>query len=297
MFNMVYRFAVHTALAMCLLFVFGHRAHSQTSEPRTVTTKRIESLPRQPDIPPPPHPHPLTPVMELAQESLLFLKTGVRDYSCRIVKQERIDGQLKPMEFMDAKVRHSIIRNGQIVQRASLYLHFLGPEDVHDREVLWVEGNNNGRMVVRRGGTRFEYLTLDLDPAGDAALQYSRYPVSESGILNMITKLIDVGTHDLQYGECSVQIFENVKVDGRLCKCVQVVHPHRRSVFLFHIVRIFILNDSPVPVRYEAYDWPDKDSAEPPLIEQYTFQNIQLNIGFSDAEFTRNYSHYKFRHK
>ena len=24
-------------------------------------------------------------------------------------------------------------------------------------------------MVVRRGGTRFEYLTLDLDPAGDAA--------------------------------------------------------------------------------------------------------------------------------
>ncbi|MEO1992660.1 MAG: DUF1571 domain-containing protein [Pirellulales bacterium] len=294
---MVHQSGVRILLTMCFLFVFGHRAHSQTSEPSTVTTKRIESLPRLADVPPPPQPHPLLPVMHLAHESLLFLKTGVRDYSCRIVKQERIDGKLKPMEFMDAKVRHQILHNGQIVQRASLYLHFLGPEDLVDREILWVKGKNNGRMVVRRGGTRFEYLTLDLDPSGDTALQYSRYPVSESGILNMVTKLIDVGTSDLQYGECNVQIFENVKVDGRLCKCVQVIHPHRRDVFLFHIVRIFIPNDSPVPVRYEAYDWPDKHTAAPPLIEQYTFQNIQLNAGFSDAEFTRNYRDYKFRHK
>ena len=112
---------------------------------------------------------------------------------------------------------------------------------------------------------------------------------------NVVRKLVDVGTADMQYGECEVQIFNDVKVDGRLCKCVQVVHPRRRSVFLFHIVRIFITKDVPIPVRYEAYDWPIGNSQEPPLIEEYTFQDIRLNVGFSDAEFQRNYQEYKFR--
>ncbi|MBT4887582.1 MAG: DUF1571 domain-containing protein [Planctomycetaceae bacterium] len=260
------------------------------------TTNRIE-LPRsQLELPPPPPvPHPLEPAMQLAGESYVFLRDQVSDYSCSIVKQERIDGRLKPMEFISAKVRHQRVVNSRQSQRASIYLRFLGPEDMVDREVLWVEGTNGGKMVVRRGGTRFQYLTLELDPAGDAALQYSRYPTSESGMINMVRKLIDVGTADMQYGECEVEIFEDVKVDNRPCKCVQVVHPRRRSVFLFNVVRIFIDNEFPVPVRYEAYDWPVSDSEPPPLIEEYTFRNIRLNVGFSDSEFQRNYSEYKFR--
>jgi len=269
---------------------------SQDMQEGVTTVKRIEIPRPQEELPPPPpEPHPLVPAMQLASESYAFLRNNVSDYACRIVKQERIDGRLKPMEFMDAKVRHRKIINGRQVQRPSIYLHFLKPSEMVDREVLWVEGTNGGKMVVRRGGTRFEYLTLDLDPAGDAALQYSRYPASESGMIDMVRKLVDVGTADMQYGECDVQIFNNVKVDNRPCKCVQVVHPRRRSVFLFHIVRIFIAKDVPIPVRYEAYDWPISDSQESPLIEEYTFQDIRLNVGFSDAEFQRNYQEYKFR--
>ena len=73
------------------------------------------------------------------------------------------------------------------------------------------------------------------------------------------------------------------------------MHPRQRSEFLFHIVRIFIAGDVPIPVRYEAYSWPVSDSEDPPLIEEYTFQDIRLNVGFADAEFQRNYPAYKFR--
>jgi hypothetical protein len=285
-------FFVAISMLMCL------PRWSRAAEPQAqVTTANRIGLPRsQQELPPPPPvPHPLVPAMQLAGESYVFLRDQVSDYSCGIVKQERIDGRLKPMEFISAKVRHQRVVNGRQAQRASIYLRFLGPEDMADREVLWVEGTNGGKMVVRRGGTRFQYLTLELDPAGDAALQYSRYPTSESGMINMVRKLIDVGTADMQYGECEVEIFEDVKVDNRPCKCVQVVHPRRRSVFLFNVVRIFIDNEFPVPVRYEAYDWPVSDSEPPPLIEEYTFRNIRLNVGFSDSEFQRNYSEYKFR--
>ena len=274
----------------------GTHIFADETQAQITTTRRVEIIqPQQQLPPPPPQPHPLLPAMKIAGESYAFLKDQVSDYACRIVKQERIDGRLKPMEFMDAKVRHQRVVDGRYVQRPAIYLHFVGPEEMVDREVLWVEGTNGGKMVVRRGGTRFEYLTLDLDPAGDAALQYSRYPVSESGMIDMVRKLVDVGTADMQYGECDVQIFDDVKVDGRSCKCVQVVHPRRRSVFLFHIVRIFITKDVPIPVRYEAYDWPAGDSESPPLIEEYTFQDVRLNVGFSDAEFQRNYREYKCR--
>ncbi len=244
--------------------------------------------------PPPPSPHPLEPALAHAARSLAFLTTEVRDYSCRVVKQERIDGRLQPMEFIDAKVRHRREAEGEVMQRAGLYLHFLAPAAVADREVLWVEGRNNGRMTVRRGGTRFQYLTLDLDPRGDAALQHSRYPASESGMLDMVQKLIEVGRADMQYGECEVRSFAGVKLDGRPCECIEVTHPRRRTQFRFHIARIFIDDEYPLPVRYEAYDWPTADE-EPPLVEQYTFQNVKLNVGFNDAEFERGYAGYRFR--
>ncbi|MDG1991575.1 MAG: DUF1571 domain-containing protein [Pirellulales bacterium] len=292
-------FKIKTLVFTIVFFTFGvqcNRVFGEETQAQVTTAHRIDrARPPQELPPPPPQPHPLVPAMQLAGESYVFLRDHVSDYACRIVKRERIDGRLKPMEFMDAKVRHQKILDGRQVQRPSLYLHFVGPEEMADREVLWVEGTNGGKMVVRRGGTRFEYLTLDLDPAGDAALQYSRYPASESGMIDMVRKLIDVGTADMQYGECEVQIFDDVKVDGRPCKCVQVMHPRQRSEFLFHIVRIFIAGDVPIPVRYEAYSWPASDSEEPPLIEEYTFQDIRLNVGFSDAEFQRNYRDYKFR--
>ncbi len=294
---MFFKTKVLVLTIVCITFGVqcGHTFAEETQAQVTTTHRIDKPWPQQELPPPPPHPHPLVPAIQLAGESYVFLRDKVSDYTCRIVKQERIDGRLKPMEFMDAKVRHQRTVDGRLVQRPSIYLHFVGPKEMIDREVLWVEGTNGGKMVVRRGGTRFEYMTLDLDPAGDAALQYSRYPVSESGMINMVQKLVDVGAADMQYGECEVQIFDDVKVGGQPCRCVQVMHPHRRSVFLFHIVRIYIADDFPIPIRYEAYDWPIGESNDPPLIEEYTFQDVRLNVGFSDAEFQRNYRDYKFR--
>ena len=53
--------------------------------------------------------------------------------------------------------------------------------------------------------------------------------------------------------------------------------------------------DFPISFRSEAYDWLVGDSDESLLIEEYTFQDVRLNVGFSDAEFQRNYRDYKFR--
>ena len=44
------------------------------------------------------------------------------------------------------------MRNGQLVVPFSVYMHFLGPSQVKGRKVLYVDGQNEGKMLVRNGG-------------------------------------------------------------------------------------------------------------------------------------------------
>ena len=167
---------------------------AQGSPSEVITLKRLpvldEPLPPQdePDDdsadtpPPPPSPHPLLPALKIAYDSHDYLTSQVRDYSCRVVKQERVNGRLLPMEFIDVKARHEFESNGRLVHPRSLYLKFLAPEDAAGREVLWVEGQNEGKMVVRRGGRRFNYITVERDPLSETAMRDSNYPVMDSGM-------------------------------------------------------------------------------------------------------------------
>ena len=106
-----------------------------------------------------------------------------------------------------------------------------------------------------------------------------------SGILNLVKRLVEVGQKDSQYGECEVKFFQDAKINGRACTCIQVVHPQPRSNFLFHVARIFVDDELNVPIRYETYDWPAKPGGAPELTEEYTYLNLKLNNHFSDADF------------
>jgi hypothetical protein len=239
--------------------------------------------------------HPLAPAMKIAYDSFDFLTSEVQDYSCRVSKRERVDGRLRPFEYIDAKVRHEWQQNGRLVHPRSVYLKFVGPDALVGREVLWVEGQNENRMVVRRGGKRFNYITVELSPNSETVLRESNYSPSEMGMLTMVRNLIDVAQSDMQYGECDVKFFRDVKIDNRPCLCIQVTHPTRRDHFKYHVARVFVDNERPIPVRFESYDWPEEVGGKPVLLEEFTFQNIKLNVGFTDAEFRRDFPEYGFR--
>ena len=49
--------------------------------------------------------HPLVPAVEYAREGLQTIRTNVKDYSCTMVKRERIDGELMDPEFIYSKIR------------------------------------------------------------------------------------------------------------------------------------------------------------------------------------------------
>ncbi len=242
-----------------------------------------------------PSSHPLDPALQIARQSLTHIRDSVTDYTAIMIKRERIGSTLGEHEFMFTKIRNRKIQDGQLKAPFSVYLSFLKPASVKGREVIFVENRNSGNMVAHEGGFKGRFLpTVDLDPKGMLAMSGQRYPITEMGIENLVVKLIEKGERDRQHGECNVQFSKGAKVGGRACTVLTVSHPVARAYFDFHIAQIFIDDELNIPVRYAAYTWPTTEGGEAELIEEYTYQDVKLNVGLVDADFDRKNSAYNF---
>lgn len=238
--------------------------------------------------------HPLLPVLELAREGHAAIAANIRDYTCTIVRRERIAGKLGNYEFIDAKIRHQQMRGEELLEPFSVYLNFTKPASVEGREALYVDGENSGKVFVRRGGQRMAHLSTFIKPDSRIAMRDNRYPITDIGFQKLIERLIEVVEHDLNYGECEVTFYENAKVNDRTCTRIEVVHPVERDHFTFHRAMVFVDDQDKLPVGYVSYSWPDEPGGKPVLLEEYVYTNIRLNPGLTDRDFDRNNPDYGF---
>lgn len=237
-------------------------------------------------------PHPLDPALLFAEEKLRHLEQNIHDYQAVMIKQERIGGTLMPAEYMNIKVRNRRQRpNGG--QPFSIYLRFLRPNAVKGREVIYVEGRNDGNLVAHEGGV-LGMIRVNLAPTGTLAMRGQRYPITDAGIENLVRKLIERGERDRQTGQCQVDFFENAKVMDRVCTMIQVKHDVEKEPLDFHIGRIYIDDEHQVPIRYEAYLWPSPGEKDLPLLESYTYAKLKINVGLTDKDFDPSNKDYEF---
>lgn len=233
-----------------------------------------------------PENHPLMPVLQYAVDGLRDLEK-IEDYSCTMVKRERINGVVGSHQYFSCKIRHKPF---------SVYMYFLTPAESKGQEAIYVEGQNDGKLWAHTVGFRDRVVgTLSLDPRGKLAMIDNRYAITEIGILNLTKRLIEVGKADAQHGDCEVKITPKVKIEGRECKLIECTHPEQRREFRFHIARIYIDEELRVPVRYEAYSWPTRAGGKPVLEEEYTYLDVKLNNGFEDIDFSPRNKNYGFK--
>ena len=144
--------------------------------------------------------HPLMPALRWAQQGVESIRR-IEDYSCTLVKRERIDGELRDYEWMYVKIRH---------RPFSIYTRFLKPKELEGREAIYVEGHNDGKIQAHTTGRLWKLIgTVSLSPTSPIAMKGNRYPITEMGMLNLTERLIEVGLQDCQYGECEVKVIEN----------------------------------------------------------------------------------------
>ncbi len=249
-------------------------------------------------VAPTPDMHPLDRALDIARRGLESSKANVVDYTALLVKRERIGNTLNPHEFMFVKVRNRKVVDGRIVQPLSVYLNFLKPSSIKGREVIYVEGKNEGNIIAHEGGFKGKFLpTVTVPPNGMIAMRGQRYPLTEIGVENLIVKLIERGQRARQSPDVQCEFRKNARVKDRVCTVMQVTQPTQRPNADFYQAQIFIDDQLNMPIRYIAYDWPVREGDSLQVIEEYNYLNLKLNVGLKDSDFDPHNPSYNFYSK
>jgi hypothetical protein len=230
--------------------------------------------------------HPLEFVLRFAREEHAYLERTVHDYTCRIVKRERVNGKLQPYQSIFARVRPAVGGNGDNVRPLAVLLQFEGPREIAGRRVLFVEDKFDNMMLVRqrRGG-----ITLRVRVGGGLASRETAVPITTIGFHNMLRETIAQLEDDMQAdptGEnTQVQLFRDAKIDGRPCTAIRVVHPRRQADLDFQLAHVFIDDESHLPVRLDFHDWPDAAGEQPVLLGEFTYSDVKINVGLTEIDF------------
>lgn len=230
--------------------------------------------------------HPLKRPLDLATASLSECRR-VRDSAYTFVKREEVGGKLTEHEAMFMKVRN---------EPFSVYVYTLGPKQPKGQEVIYVEGRNDGKVLAHVTGIRHKLVgmvTLAVD--SPEVMEGNRYSLVSAGPLKMVEKIVGLYQQEMTGGESDVQIFAGAKVDAHVCTCVQVSHRTHAPNFPFQMTRIFYDEQSNLPIRWEAYEWPRHPGEQPRIGEEYTFRNLQTNVGLTDLDFDVNNPKYGYK--
>jgi len=232
--------------------------------------------------------------------SVLLLEKGYDhlrshgDYTATVFTRERVKGVLLDPQVMKLKMRHEPL---------SVYLKWLVGDK--GRELLYVDGQNNGNMLVKVGGIKGKLLpALKLDPTGDMAMKEARHPVTEIGMLELARQLIEKRRHDLESdGSFQCEMLEDREVAGRLCygfvqSCEsQSYSPEYRKCVLM------IDKEQSLPIFLQNFTWPDPEAPvasgpeldQATLVEHYQYSDVQFDQRLADADFDRKNKSYNFR--
>ena len=228
-------------------------------------------------------------MLKFAYEEQTYLQRTVRDFTCRVTKRERIEGELQDYRYIDMWVREQTHANPRVTQPPSVLLEFLGPSEIEGRKVLFVAGQNDDRLLVRKGGRRFSYVVTDVDPASSIVKRESLMPITEIGFSQVLDRTIRTLQQDVaadpRGDNTIVEQITTATINGRPCQMLRITHPRRRDGLQFFSASMAIDSALHVPVRFDVYDWPETPDQQPPLMSEFTYTNVTLNAELDDATF------------
>lgn len=216
--------------------------------------------------------HPLAPVIKLVNDSQSKL-ASVKDYSATFLKKEVVNGKALE-QSMAIKVREKPF---------SVALKFNNP--YRGRQVIYVDGQNNGKMLVKPEGFKAIVGTLSIDPNGDQALAENRHPITQVGISSMIRLVQAQLKSELKHDDIHEINITETKTLGLSCVKIQVKRTKQLPGIPFAMTSLYLSKETKLPVRIENYAWPTSSGKAPQLVEDYTYQDLKINVGLGDQDF------------
>ena len=200
----------------------------------------------------------------------------IADYTCTLVKKERINGDLTPENVIVMSVRN---------EPFSVDLRWLQPRAMSGQEACYVEGRNDGKMRARSSGLLGVVGFISMDPADPRCQKTSRHAITEAGVGNLIQRLAGRWEVERKLNLTQVRIGE-YEYNKRRCVRVETIHPtNPDNQFLCYRTVVYFDKENHLPIRVEGYDWPHGDDDPGALVELASYANLRLNVGLGDETF------------
>lgn len=238
-------------------------------------------------------------------------------YTATFLKQEKIGkNPLDQLQTIEMKLRH---------EPFSVYMKWITVKE--GQEVLYVDGELDNRMLVKKGGFLSRIPSIKIAPDAPLALKESRHPVTDAGLLKLTEKLLDYRTRDLErLDKLTCEFIPGQMIAGRKCHCFSVIYTDQAAEPLYSKTFTWIDEELCVPVCVKNYTWENADSsaeeeeetveeelveeetvedgetladnatpAEPNLIEFYTYADIAFQREISPQSFDSANKDYSFK--
>ncbi|WP_437185921.1 DUF1571 domain-containing protein [Planctomicrobium sp. SH668] len=178
------------------------------------------------------------------------------------------------------------------LQRApfSVYMKW----QVDGQEVLYVEGQNNGRLLAHptRGITAFRNVWF-LKPDSPQAMQKSRYPLTNIGIEKLTQTVNDFyQTSQAPVATCEI-LRLNEEDQGDSVITFQVDFKSQEHSPEYARSRISFDADHHYLIKLENFEW-NPEGGEPQILDSYRYNNIEFVEQFESDDFDAKSNRYGF---
>lgn len=205
--------------------------------------------------------------------------TAVKDYTCIMVSQERVNGKLDEPNMMHMKVKS---------EPFSVWMKWISPSKSAGQEVAFVDGKNKNKMRVKSNALVIKavgFLSIATDDP--RVLERSRHTIREAGIGNMIEQNLRHWELSRQAGSAKAVVGES-EFNKRKCVRVEIVATKPTQGNYCYRTVILLEKNSKLPMHLENYAWPKAGGpAGGELLESFGFMNLQFNTGLKDSEFEK----------
>ena len=206
----------------------------------------------------------------LLEKCLKHTRANYSDYTCTFIKQERINGDVKPEQTIEVKF---------LREPYSVAMTWVKNVPVAEK-ILYREGHYDGQMLVKPSGFLGSLVGSVLrPPAGEAAMKNTLRPVSMFGFERGLENLLDVYRQADQAGDLKEAYGGHVKVNDR--DAIALVrylpakneYPAQKTVICIDLEYL-------VPVSIQSWDWDGEPASN------YVYKDIKFNVGLTPDDFT-----------
>ena len=204
----------------------------------------------------------------------------LESYTAVMEMQEEVNGQLKPLSNIKFKLRK---------QPFSVYMRW----EHNGQEALFVDGQNSGRLLAKHANGLAAIKRLwRLDPESRMAKQGCRYPITASGLENLVNRVHDFYSERDDWTSAVTCCASLAAEAGTDFSIYEMRFKSREFSPIYSASRLSFEVSSGLLLRVQNYGWTELPA--PRLLEHYVFRSVDPSAELGDHDFDEKNSEYEF---